>query len=97
MADEKSKQDITTQAKVTAEKEMEVEKVKQVQLANIKKEANIVKADGGLTSIDKRILLDLALNIGSVKVALWTGRVLSNDEIIEKIKAGGIEACGNVL
>ncbi|WP_424244591.1 flotillin [Elusimicrobium posterum] len=42
---EKSQQDITEQAKITAEKQMAVEKVKQVQMAAINKEANIVKAE----------------------------------------------------
>ncbi|MDR1123542.1 MAG: hypothetical protein LBL61_02860 [Elusimicrobiota bacterium] len=45
IAKEKAFQDITEQAKVTAEKDMAVEKVKQVQTAQIKKEANIVKAE----------------------------------------------------
>lgn len=45
IAKEKSMQDVTEQAKVTAEKQMAVEKVKQVQMANIVKEANIVKAE----------------------------------------------------
>ncbi|WP_428898352.1 flotillin [Parelusimicrobium proximum] len=45
IAKEKASQDIKEQAKVTAEKDMAVEKVKQVQLANINKEANIVKAE----------------------------------------------------
>jgi flotillin len=45
IAKEKAEQDITEQAKITTEKQMAVEQVKQVQMATIKKEANIVKAE----------------------------------------------------
>ncbi|MDR0646252.1 MAG: hypothetical protein LBG46_04680 [Elusimicrobiota bacterium] len=45
IAKEKAFQDIKEQAKITAERDMAVEKVKQVQMASINKEANIVKAE----------------------------------------------------
>lgn len=51
IANEKSNQEIQAQAKITAEKEMEVEKVRTVQAAEIQKEADIVNANANKQTI----------------------------------------------
>lgn len=52
IADEQSKQAVQEQAKVTTEKEMEVKKVRDVQTAEIEKQANVVKAEGEKSVIE---------------------------------------------
>lgn len=52
IADEQSKQAVQEQAKVTTEKEMEVKKVRDVQAAEIERQANVVKAEGEKSVIE---------------------------------------------
>jgi hypothetical protein len=39
-----------------------------------------------LSEVENRILLELAYGAGAFRVAIWNGKELSNDEVIEKAK-----------
>ena len=42
--------------------------------------------EGGLSSVEERVLMELAIGAGGRKVIVWVGKELSNEEVIEKSK-----------
>ena len=44
------------------------------------------KVDGGLTQVEERLFLELAVFAGATKVIVWVGAPLSDDEVMSKIK-----------
>ena len=46
----------------------------------------IEKIDGGLTQVEERLFLELAVFAGATKVIVWVGAQLSDAEVMEKIK-----------
>jgi rod shape-determining protein MreB len=41
--------------------------------------------EGGLTQIEERALTELALGAGARSVVIWTGNVLSDQEVLDKL------------
>ena len=44
------------------------------------------KLEGGLSQIEERVLREKALGAGARKAVLWTGHVLSDTEVIDKLR-----------
>jgi len=42
--------------------------------------------EGGLSSVEERVLKELAFGAGGRKVVVWIGKELSNEEVIEQAK-----------
>jgi rod shape-determining protein MreB len=42
--------------------------------------------EGGLSEIEKRILNELAIGAGAMKVVVWVGPELSDTEVREKVR-----------
>jgi len=43
--------------------------------------------EGGLSQVEERVLIELALSVGARKAKAWIGHALSDDEVIEYAKS----------
>jgi rod shape-determining protein MreB len=43
--------------------------------------------EGGLSDVEQRILRELAIGAGAMKVEIWTGPNLTDQEVVEKLAA----------
>lgn len=102
IAQEKARQEVQEQAKVTTEKEMAVKQVQEVQAAEIEKQAEIVKAEAAQNVAEIQAKESIARMEGNKKVTVLEAE--ANKQKIElqaeadltaaKNKAVGIEATG---
>ncbi len=102
IAEEKSKQMVQEQAKITTEKEMAVKRVQEVQAAEIQKQASIVKAEGDKNVVELNAKANVAKSEGEKKVKVLEAEArkaeveLKADADLKAAKneAQGIEAKG---
>ena len=102
MANEKAKQEVQAQVKLTTEKEMEVEKVRAVQTAEIEKQANIVTAQGQKQVVSINVEASIAKAEGDKQVVILNAeanktqleRKAEADLTIAQNGAKGIQATG---
>lgn len=44
--------------------------------------------EGGLSEVEERIFVELARGAGALKAVVWIGHVLTDDQVLEKLRAG---------